>query len=99
MRTGAVAIIDVLGFKGIWQRHKASDVLQAMMDWEKMVEPYRDRRRANCVTQADPLTCARPDMRSRAMVSVGSTGIADRHGTAPNIAKPLAVKYGAPSRR
>ena len=43
------------------------------------------------MTQADPLTCARPDMRSRAMVSVGSTGIADRHGTAPNIAKPLAA--------
>lgn len=36
MNTGAVALIDALGFRGIWGRHKPDDVLAAlrsMKDW------------------------------------------------------------------
>lgn len=36
MNTGAVALIDALGFRGIWGRHKADDVLtelKTMKDW------------------------------------------------------------------
>lgn len=36
MNTGAVALIDALGFRGIWGRHKSADVLTAlktMKDW------------------------------------------------------------------
>lgn len=37
MKSGAVAVMDVLGFKGIWQRYDARGVLRAMRDLEKMV--------------------------------------------------------------
>ena len=37
MRSGAVVIMDVLGFKGIWERYEAKSVLQAMRAFEKMV--------------------------------------------------------------
>lgn len=37
MRSGAVAIMDVLGFKGIWQHYEAGGVLQVMKTFEKMV--------------------------------------------------------------
>ena len=37
MRNGAVVIMDVLGFKGIWQRYEAKSILQGMRVFEKMV--------------------------------------------------------------
>src|ERR1700687_1740403 len=36
MKTGAVALIDALGFRGIWERHVPDDVLaelNTMKDW------------------------------------------------------------------
>jgi hypothetical protein len=36
MKTGAVALIDALGFRGIWGRHKPDEVLTALRntkDW------------------------------------------------------------------
>ena len=36
MNTGAVALIDALGFRGIWERHNPDDVLAALRtlkDW------------------------------------------------------------------
>ena len=37
MHNGAVVIMDVLGFKGIWQRYGSRTVLEAMRDLETMV--------------------------------------------------------------
>lgn len=44
MRTGAVALIDALGFRGIWARQNPQDVLttfQSMKTW--MEERVRDQ--------------------------------------------------------
>jgi hypothetical protein len=38
MKTGAVVVMDVLGFKGIWQRYDPKGIFQAMRDVEKMVK-------------------------------------------------------------
>jgi hypothetical protein len=36
MKTGAVALIDALGFRGIWERHNPDEILNALRntkDW------------------------------------------------------------------
>lgn len=38
MNTGAVALIDALGFRGIWGRHKADEVLTALRNMKSWME-------------------------------------------------------------
>jgi hypothetical protein len=47
MRTGAFAMIDALGFKGIWRRHSARDVIQKLRGLEAraLEQIARDRAR------------------------------------------------------
>jgi hypothetical protein len=37
VKSGAILVMDVLGFKGIWERHSAAATLRAMRLFEKMV--------------------------------------------------------------
>lgn len=38
MNTGAVALIDAMGFRGIWGRHKPEEVLRALKDMKDWLE-------------------------------------------------------------
>ncbi|MCC8951114.1 hypothetical protein H8A97_40205 [Bradyrhizobium sp. Arg62] len=38
MQTGAVALIDALGFRGIWNRHNSQQVLDALKDMKDVIE-------------------------------------------------------------
>jgi len=38
MNTGAVALIDAMGFRGIWERHSADEVLRSLKDTKNWLE-------------------------------------------------------------
>jgi hypothetical protein len=42
MRVGALALLDALGFKGIWREHTPSDVLRRMEELERRTRTFPD---------------------------------------------------------
>jgi hypothetical protein len=52
MNTGAVALIDAMGFRGIWERHRPEEVLRTLKDtkdWlEHRIDEFSSRARMDC---------------------------------------------------
>jgi hypothetical protein len=52
MNTGAVALIDALGFRGIWNRHNSDEVLSELKDMKEWME-----NRVKTQFESQPMQC------------------------------------------
>lgn len=95
MRTGAVAFLDILGFKGIWEAYSPQDVLEKLKAVEDWVKPWSAESPFDPDVDCDIRSVFLSDAVVLACAAKSARGESERTRNSLHLASMLTVIRGA----